>query len=166
MLFVAWSLTLCMTFLKVIHIQIVLCIYVKVISHVRGMYQVYKHRCPRARCYIPDQSEIHSLRETYHIYIPVGSFEVWSNHDIYIYCTCMYMYLRTHTTFFHCIGSLKVVTQQLLQHLIVNKRILFVKQLIDRIASFTYGPDVTNKPSVIELNHITGHLKQSGKFIL
>ena len=53
------------------------------------------------------------------------------------------------------IGSLKVVTQQL----IVNGRILSVKQLNDCVSSFSYGPDVTNKPSVIELNHITGHLK-------
>ncbi len=63
----------------------------------------------------------------------------------------------------HRIGSLKVVTQQLLQQLIVNGRILTVKQLNDCVSSFSYGPDVTNKPSVIELNHITGHLKQSGK---
>lgn len=64
----------------------------------------------------------------------------------------------SYTIFPLCIGSLKVVTQQLLQQLIINKRILSVKQLNDRIASFTYGPDITNKPSAIELNHITGQL--------
>lgn len=38
--------------------------------------------------------------------------------------------------------------------------------LNDAIGSFNSGPDSTNKPSVIEQNHLTGHLKQSGMFYI
>lgn len=61
------------------------------------------------------------------------------------------------------VGSLKVVTQQLLLQFIVVEKKFSLKTLNDAISSFAYGSDATNKPSVIELNHITsGQLKQSG----
>ena len=56
-----------------------------------------------------------------------------------------------------------MVTQQLLLQFIVVEKLFSLKKLNDAISSFTYGPDATNKPSVIEQNHITsGQLKQSG----
>ena len=39
---------------------------------------------------IKHQRVIHALSAMYHIYIPVGSFEVWLHHDIYIYIYYIY----------------------------------------------------------------------------
>ena len=55
-----------------------------------------------------------------------------------------------------------MVTQQLLFRFVVEKKFFPLKTLNDRISSFAYGSDAKNKPSVIDPNHLTGNLKQSG----
>ena len=51
----------------------------------------------------------------------------------------------------------------------INVKKLFCLQVLNnRISSFNYGPDVTNKPSVLSVHHISmsGYLKQSCESVI
>lgn len=62
-------------------------------------------------------------------------------------------------------GSLELGLRLLLKHFIHEEKLFTLKELNNRLASFNYGPDVKNKPTLIAATSVTteGHLKQSGK---
>ena len=63
------------------------------------------------------------------------------------------------------IGSLELCMRHLLIQCIAVDKLFTLGMLNDRIASFGYGSDITNKPSTLSQHHISlkGHIKQSGK---
>lgn len=65
------------------------------------------------------------------------------------------------------VGTLKLCMRHLLIQCISVDKLFSLGMLNDRISSFSYGSDVTNKPSGLSQHHITtnGH-KQSGKNLL
>ncbi len=66
------------------------------------------------------------------------------------------------------VGTLELCMRHFLIQCITVDRLFTLKILNDRIASFNYGPDITNKPSKLSPHHLTpgGHIKQSGKKFL
>lgn len=68
-------------------------------------------------------------------------------------------------SWFNFLGTLKLCVKQLLIQTVIVDQLFSLAFLNNRMASFFYGPDVTNKPSPISKDHIkpSGSLKQSGK---
>lgn len=74
----------------------------------------------------------------------------------YTFCLCLFHFL---------LGTLELCMRHLLIQCISVDKLLTLKALNERIASFDYGSDIVNKPSGLSQHHITpsGHIKQSGK---
>ena len=61
-------------------------------------------------------------------------------------------------------GTLELCIRNLLVQCIATDKLFSIQILNERLTSFFYGPDVTNKPSTLSPHHISpsGHIKQSG----
>ena len=61
-------------------------------------------------------------------------------------------------------GTLELCMRHLLIQCISIDGLFPLSLLNSRISSFSYGPDVTNKPSTLSKDHVTasGRIKQSG----